>query len=74
MANTWQKLFGAKRRAKDRKLLLEVENSISWEDIARLEREVNARIDDHITNPHLQKEDFEKVADRIAKAFGRPIK
>jgi hypothetical protein len=69
--NNWQSRFGAKRRAIDRKLLLEVEREITAQDLAWIERQANR-------GPHLAVETeipiTAELRANIARAFGRPIK
>jgi hypothetical protein len=71
MKNQWEKLFGASRRAKDRKLLMEVEKEITAAELREIELEVErqerarAKVEEAV----------ERAIDRaaIARAFGRPL-
>ncbi len=76
--NDWLRLFGAKRRASDRALLMEVEKSICAADLREIELEVErqertrAAAWDPDTAPvhHIT----EEMRLKIAAAFGRPLK
>jgi hypothetical protein len=78
MKNTWEKLFGASRRAKDRKLLMEVEKEITAAELREIELEVErqerarAKVEEGMAKVD---EAVERAIDRaaIARAFGRPL-
>lgn len=64
--NTWQRMFGAKRRATDRALLAALEREITAEEKLRANPRQAAPID----IPPAELNEAEKR--RIARAFGRP--
>jgi hypothetical protein len=78
MKNQWEKMFGASRRAKDRKLLMEVEKEITAADLREIELEVErqerarAKVEEGMAKVD---EAVERAIDReaIARAFGRPL-
>jgi len=78
MKNQWEKLFGASRRAKDRKLLMEVEKEITAAELREIELEVErqerarAKVEEGMAKVD---EAVERAIDReaIARAFGRPL-
>jgi hypothetical protein len=81
--NDWQSRFGAKRRAIDRKLLLEVEREITNTDLAWIERQANhaatlAQDSRFAFEAPNSAADSKTAADEaraaIARAFGRPVK
>jgi hypothetical protein len=61
----WQKRFGARRREIDRKILLEVENSISNADLVQLELDSEREARERLR--------AEEARASIARAFGRPL-
>jgi hypothetical protein len=78
MKNQWEKLFGASRRALDRKILAECEKQISQADLREIELDIErqerarAKIEEGMAKID---EAVERVIDRaaIARAFGRPL-
>jgi hypothetical protein len=74
MKNQWEKLFGAKRRASDRKLLMEVEKEITAAELREIELDVE-RQERARAKVEPVDEAVERAIDReaIARAFGRPL-
>ena len=63
-ANTWQRMFGARRRASDRALLASLEREIANEEKLRASGRQKAAIE--------LPTDKTEERERIARAFGRP--
>jgi ribosomal protein S27AE len=78
MCADWQKRFGAARRAIDRKLLAEVERALSFTcpDCGKESFNVNDVVNRYCGKCHVFTEDKRawEEHERIARAFGRPVK
>jgi hypothetical protein len=71
--NSWQKLFGAKRRAIDRKILEDCEKTITPYDLSQIELEVER--EERARDGSIQRVSEAQIEEervRIARTFGRP--
>jgi hypothetical protein len=78
--NEWEKTYGARRRAIDRKLLAEVERQITAQERATLAQDArltstlrqSPKTPEHNPTPASTPSTLDEIArNRIAKAFGR---